>query len=145
MDILQVVLSKNGHKTMVSKTNASAPAMPIGVSWVMGVGKELQLKTRENFFERGGVGGGGLSNNHEMGWMLGRDEDDFCNQWSCVSLDKGIMVCFFVLSGQIRSSALQQIILDEADTLLDDSFVDTVDRILHRLKVFLLSIMECTC
>lgn len=44
----------------------------------------------------------------------------------------------FVLSGQIRSSGLQQIILDEADTLLDDSFVDTVDRILHRLKVFFL-------
>ncbi|PVD25641.1 hypothetical protein C0Q70_13300 [Pomacea canaliculata] len=41
----------------------------------------------------------------------------------------------FLIAGHIKRSALQQIILDEADTLLDDSFIGTLDSILQRLRV----------
>ncbi|XP_076464397.1 putative ATP-dependent RNA helicase DDX28 [Babylonia areolata] len=40
-----------------------------------------------------------------------------------------------MIAGKIKSSGLQQIILDEADTLLDDSFMDVIDRVLYRLKI----------
>ncbi|KAK7103115.1 probable ATP-dependent RNA helicase DDX28 [Littorina saxatilis] len=40
-----------------------------------------------------------------------------------------------LIAGQIKPSGLQHIILDEADTLLDDSFMDSIDRVLSRLKI----------
>lgn len=44
-----------------------------------------------------------------------------------------------LIAGQIKSSGLQQVILDEADTLLDDSFMDTLDRVFRRLRIPALS------
>lgn len=40
-----------------------------------------------------------------------------------------------LIAGHIKASGLQQVVLDEADTLLDDSFMDTLDRIFQRLQI----------
>ncbi|KAL8619700.1 hypothetical protein ACOMHN_025786 [Nucella lapillus] len=40
-----------------------------------------------------------------------------------------------LIADKVQSSGLQQVILDEADTLLDDSFIDVIDRVLFRLRI----------